>query len=140
MKNSADQFFSDPNAIYTHYRHDIDGLRAVAVIFVVIYHVGLGTPQMNWLPGGLIGVDVFFVISGYLITRLIQRDTTKFSVFNFYERRVRRIAPALFFMILCTVPFAYFLLFPQPFSEFSGSARSNLLFVSNSFFPKKNLA
>ena len=72
------------------YRPDIDGLRAVAVVPVVLFHLGL-----SWMPGGFVGVDVFFVISGYLITTIIAREigAGTFSILDFYERRIRRIFP-----------------------------------------------
>jgi len=78
------------------YRRDIDGLRAVAVLPVVLFHAGV-----PGLPGGFVGVDVFFVISGYLITSLIIEDIRgeRFSLVDFYERRVRRIFPALIAML-----------------------------------------
>src|SRR5215510_16279645 len=79
------------------YRPDIDGLRAVAVLPVLLYHF-----QIAPFTGGFVGVDIFFVISGYLITSLIVSDMGKgsFSLLSFYERRVRRILPALFSMLL----------------------------------------
>lgn len=83
------------------YRADIDGLRAIAVIPVVLFHVG--TPGFD---GGYVGVDVFFVISGYLITLLIrsQQERDRFSIAWFYERRIRRIFPALFaVMVFCAI-------------------------------------
>ena len=81
------------------YRPEVDGLRAIAVLAVVLFHSGLG------LPGGYIGVDVFFVISGYLITSLIINDLQqgKFTLANFWERRARRIIPALVTVVLATL-------------------------------------
>ena len=78
------------------YRRDIDGLRAIAVLPVILFHAGF-----TIFPGGFVGVDVFFVISGYLITRLILADLDggHFSLMHFYERRARRILPALFVML-----------------------------------------
>jgi len=78
------------------YRPEIDGLRAVAVIPVILFHAGF-----DYLSGGFLGVDVFFVISGYLITTIIlsEKDEGRFSLLNFYERRARRILPALFFIM-----------------------------------------
>ncbi|HPV67368.1 MAG TPA: acyltransferase, partial [Sphingorhabdus lacus] len=75
------------------YRPDIDGLRAIAVLAVLFFHADLG-----FVPGGYAGVDIFFVISGYLITRLIvgEIDEDNFSLMRFYERRIRRLFPALF--------------------------------------------
>ena len=90
------------------YRPDIDGLRALAVLPVILFHAHL------FFPGGFVGVDVFFVISGYLITQIIERDLQahKFSVLVFYQRRIRRIFPALFVMCACSILLAYVLLVP----------------------------
>ncbi len=79
-----------------YYRSDIDGLRSIAVVSVILFHARL------FCPGGFVGVDVFFVISGYLITKIIERDLElhQFSVMKFYQRRIRRIFPALFVMFL----------------------------------------
>jgi peptidoglycan/LPS O-acetylase OafA/YrhL len=90
------------------YRKDIDGLRALAVLPVVLFHAGLG------VPGGFVGVDVFFVISGYLITLLISEDmqASRFSIAAFYERRIRRIFPALFAMMTVSVILAWFVFMP----------------------------
>lgn len=98
------------------YRPEIDGLRAVAVIPVILFHAGL-----NAFSGGFVGVDIFFVISGYLITTIIlsEKDNDTFSIVNFYERRARRILPALFFIILVSLPFAYVLLLPEDLKDFS---------------------
>ena len=81
------------------YRADIDGLRAVAVIGVVLFHAGMG------VRGGFVGVDIFFVISGYLITSIILRDLREnsFSMLDFWERRARRIFPALAVVVLATL-------------------------------------
>ena len=86
------------------YRKEIDGLRALAVIPVILFHGGL-----EWFSGGYIGVDVFFVISGYLITSIIlkEKEAGTFSIAGFYERRARRILPALFFIIFICIPFAW---------------------------------
>ncbi len=114
-----------------HYRRDIDGLRAVAVGSVVLFHAGLSP-----FGGGYVGVDVFFVISGYLITSIIAEDVRRgrFSIVSFYERRVRRIFPVLFVMLLVTAAAASILLLPRDFKEFGQSAISSTLFVSNIFF------
>ena len=87
------------------YRPEIDGLRALAVIPVILFHAGF-----DFFSGGFIGVDIFFVISGYLITSIIISEKEKkgfFSLINFYERRARRILPALFLVMAVSVPFAY---------------------------------
>ena len=85
------------------YRPDIDGLRAIAVLAVILFHAGFDT-----FSGGFVGVDIFFVISGYLITSILAREIeqNEFSLVNFYERRARRILPALFLVIICCIPFA----------------------------------
>ena len=89
---------------HSKYRPEIDGLRAIAVVSVMLFHAGIGI-----LPGGYIGVDVFFVISGFLITSIIHRELkqNRFSLLTFYERRMRRIFPALFFVLLICMPFAW---------------------------------
>lgn len=113
------------------YRAEIDGLRAIAVIPVILFHAGLHT-----FSGGFVGVDVFFVISGYLITTIIlaEKDKNCFSIVNFYERRARRILPAVFFVIALSLPFAYFLLLPEDLKDFSQSLMSIALFSSNILF------
>src|SRR4051812_41856037 len=85
------------------YRREIDGLRAVAVLPVMLFHAGFRT-----FGGGYVGVDVFFVISGYLITSIIlaERQAGTFTFWGFYERRARRILPALFVVMLACLPFA----------------------------------
>jgi peptidoglycan/LPS O-acetylase OafA/YrhL len=113
------------------YRRDIDGLRAVAVLAVVFYHAGF--PLFS---GGYVGVDVFFVISGFLITSIILEDLRhgRFSIVTFYERRVRRIFPALFAMLAATGIAASWLLLPGELSDLGRSAVAATLFVSNIFF------
>ncbi len=113
------------------YRPEVDGLRAISVMAVIIYHSGLGL-----LPGGLFGVDVFFVISGYLITSLIlhEKKLGKFSIARFYERRARRILPALFLVMFCCLPFAWYWMLPAEFYRFSQSLIGIVLFYSNVLF------
>ncbi len=113
------------------YRPDIDGLRAVAIVPVVLYHAGA-----SWLSGGFIGVDVFFVISGYLIARLVDRDITAgtFSIARFYERRARRILPALLTVLAVTLALGWIWSFPRDLVSLSRSAFATLLFVSNVHF------
>lgn len=113
------------------YRADIDGLRAVAVLSVVFFHASVLRCQ-----GGFVGVDVFFVISGYLITSLILKDleTEKFSLASFYERRMRRIFPALF-AILCFCMLAAFIVFiPRDLYDFGKSLIATTFFASNAYF------
>src|SRR6476659_2788767 len=100
------------------YRPEIDGLRALAVIPVILFHAGF-----ELFSGGFVGVDVFFVISGYLITAIIlsELEEGKFSIVNFYERRARRILPALFFVMAVCLLFAWFWLPPKDMKSFAGS-------------------
>ncbi len=122
------------------YRPDIDGLRAIAVISVVIYHAGfkiiLNDKEFDLLPGGYLGVDIFYVISGYLITFLILENikNNTFSFLNFYERRARRLFPALFVVIFSSLIAGYFFMLPEQFKNLSSSGLSSLLFVSNFWF------
>lgn len=113
------------------YRRDIDGLRSLAVIPVVLNHAGL-----SWLPGGFVGVDIFFVISGFLITSILLReiDAGKFSILRFYERRIRRILPALAVVILACFLAAWVFLLPGEFTDFAKSAVAALLSASNIWF------
>jgi peptidoglycan/LPS O-acetylase OafA/YrhL len=113
------------------YRPEIDGLRAIAVIPVILFHAGF-----DHLSGGFLGVDVFFVISGYLITTIIlaEKEEGMFSLLTFYERRARRILPALFFVMLVSLPFAWLWLLPSDFKSFSQSLVSVSFFSSNIIF------
>lgn len=113
------------------YRPEIDGLRALAVLSVIFFHAGF-----SLFSGGFVGVDVFFVISGYLITSVILQDLEKsqFSIVTFYGRRARRILPVLFFVMLTTIPFAWLFLAASDFKNFSGSLVSTTFFSSNIFF------
>ena len=120
------------------YRPEIDGLRAIAVILVLLYHASFEIYGRHHLfSAGEIGVDIFFVISGYLITTIILkelRETDRFSFWNFYERRARRILPVLFFVILVCYPVAFRILPPVELSHFLDSILSIVFFVSNYFF------
>jgi len=113
------------------YRRDIDGLRAVAVLGVVLYHYGFG-----WLPAGFAGVDVFFAISGFLIGGIILDELAegRFSFRRFYMRRVRRILPALYVMMLATILPAALVMSPSELRYFGGGIFAALLFVSNIWF------
>ncbi|MEE8574179.1 MAG: acyltransferase family protein [Thermodesulfobacteriota bacterium] len=113
------------------YRPDIDGLRALAVLSVIFFHAGYG-----WAGGGFIGVDVFFVISGYLITRniLSDIDSGKFSFKAFYSRRVRRLFPALFFTLVISFIFSYILFTPPEMERFGRSLLYAIFSLSNFFF------
>ena len=113
------------------YRSEIDGLRALAVVPVILFHAGF-----ELFNGGFVGVDVFFVISGYLITTILIEDIEKnrFSIINFYERRARRILPALFFVMLVTIPLAWMWMSPSQMKDFSQSLIAVSLFLSNIHF------
>jgi len=113
------------------YRPEIDGLRALAVIPVILFHAGF-----ELFSGGFVGVDVFFVISGYLITSLLIEDieNKRFSILHFYERRARRILPALFFIVLLCIPFAWMWMTPSQMKDFSQSLIAVSLFASNILF------
>ncbi len=114
-----------------NYRREIDGLRALAIIPVLVFHAGF-----NFISGGFVGVDVFFVISGFLITGIIvnQLENKKFSLTQFYEKRARRILPALFFVTAITTVFAWVILSPEDLLSYSKSLVSVALYVSNIFF------
>ena len=116
------------------YRSDIDGLRAIAVLSVIIFHAKLGL-----FPGGFVGVDVFFVISGYLIASIILREEEKgaFSLARFYERRIRRIFPALLVVILFCAAVGALLLTPNDYLLFGRSAFAAMSFWSNFYFSRQ---
>ena len=118
------------------YRPEIDGLRALAVGAVLVYHAQFSVFGQNPLPGGFLGVDIFFVISGYLITSIILRELNSngFSVLEFYHRRARRILPALFAVLLFSLVCGWFLLTPDALASFSGSGLSALFFGANIWF------
>jgi len=110
------------------YRREVDGLRTIAVLPVILGHAGY-----TLFRGGFVGVDVFFVISGYLITTIIMNDLDagNFSILKFYERRARRILPALFLVIASTIPFAYLWMMPDEFKNYGQSLVATSLFSNN---------
>lgn len=114
-----------------NYEPHIDGIRCIAVLSVLLYHF-----EYKFIPGGFVGVDVFFVISGFLITRLllvdVKRDTFTFS--RFYMRRIRRLAPALIATLVVSFVVAFFFLTPSHFQRFSGASIASLLSFSNFYF------
>lgn len=113
------------------YRSDIDGLRALAVLSVLIFHF-----NDAWLPGGFLGVDIFFVISGYLITSIIKRQITegRFSYKDFYTRRIKRILPLFFVVLFVTFIASVFILLPEDYENFWRSARYAMQFRANRAF------
>jgi len=119
------------------YRPEIDGLRAIAVSVVILYHSNINLFGHKYFEGGFIGVDIFFVISGYLITSIIFKElitTGSFNLKYFYERRARRILPVLLFVMLVSFLFAWMYLLPISFIDFSNSILYSLGFSSNFFF------
>ena len=119
------------------YRPEIDGLRTITVLSVIIYHAEVSLGAQYLLKGGFFGVDVFFVISGFLITSLILSEylrTGAFSIVNFYERRVRRLLPALLTVMLVSLPFAWKYLLPTQLIDLSKSLIASLLFGSNFYW------
>jgi peptidoglycan/LPS O-acetylase OafA/YrhL len=115
-------------------RAEIDGLRAMAVLPVLIVHAGF-----RWLPGGFLGVDIFFVISGYLITGILRREIAddRFSMLQFYERRARRILPALFVVLMAATITAPFVMLSQDFKHFGQSLFAVNVFMSNMLFARE---
>lgn len=110
------------------YRREIDGLRALAVVPVVFFHA-----KLPGFTGGFVGVDIFFVISGFLITSILLKDISenRFSLIDFYERRARRILPALFVVILLCLPFAWMWMLPDDLENFGQSIVAAVLFSNN---------
>ena len=113
------------------YRPEIDGLRAMAVMSVIFFHTGLTV-----MPGGYVGVDVFFVISGFLITNIIHTELIeeRFSLVTFYERRIRRIFPAFFVVVFASSLAAWFMLTPGELKDYSQSVLASTVFLSNLYF------
>ena len=119
------------------YRPEIDGLRAIAVGAVIIYHSQITLFDEQIFKGGFLGVDIFFVISGYLITSIILNEldiSGKFSFKNFYERRIRRILPAFLLVLFVSIPFAFIFILPNNLIDFSKSTIYSLFFSSNYYF------
>ena len=113
------------------YRLDIQGLRGLAVLFVLFYHI-----DENYIPGGFIGVDIFFVISGYLLTNLVymRKQSGNFSLFDFYRGRVLRIIPSYFLMLVIVSVLASLVMLPDDFQDFFDSLIYSIFFASNQYF------
>ena len=119
------------------YRPEIDGLRAIAVVSVIVYHLKLQVGESTFLPGGFFGVDLFFVLSGFLIARLIMVEietTGRLDLGAFYWRRMRRIVPAFLLVALVSLPAAWLILLPSELERFAQSILAGLLFVANIFW------
>ena len=130
------------NAIIHKYETEIEGLRALSVISVILYHADIYFNKTMLFKGGFVGVDIFFTISGYLITVQILRNIKEgkeFSLKDFYLRRARRIIPALFLIIIFFIPFGYFYFLPNELINYSNSLIASITFISNFFYYFKNL-
>lgn len=113
------------------YRPELDGIRAISILLVLLFHI-----DKNFIPGGFIGVDIFFVLSGFLISKIIVigiQDHT-FSYNDFYKRRIKRILPPFYFMVLLTITSSFFIFLPSDINQLLKSAISTLIFSSNYFF------
>lgn len=112
-------------------RHDIQGLRAIAVLAVMLFHM-----NKEWLPGGFVGVDVFLVISGFLITSIIldRKESRKFDLLGFYWGRLKRILPACYVMLSAISTLAAYLFISKDFEFYTDSLESSLYFTSNQYF------
>lgn len=121
---------ASPTVVRTEYRPDIDGLRAIAVLSVLAFHYGAP------LPGGFTGVDVFFVISGFLITQQLYADIERgtFSLIAFYDRRIKRIVPALLVVLIASLIAGHILLVPGDYKSLAKSASAAALGFSNFYF------
>jgi len=116
------------------YENEINGLRAIAIILVLFFHLNI-----SLFSGGFVGVDIFFVISGYLITKLIQKElnSNKFNLMSFYIKRLKRILPATIILITFVTFLAIIILSSGHLKKFSISAISSIFFLSNFFFGQK---
>lgn len=113
------------------FRKDINGLRAIAVLAVILFHY-----NKNWVPGGFVGVDVFFAISGFLMTSIIFKgvENGSFSIVGFIKRRAKRIIPPLIIVILLSIAFGYFVLEPITYQMAGKHGLYSLLFLSNHIY------
>ena len=122
---------------FLYYRPEVNGLRGIAVLGAVFYHAEIILGNFRIFPGGFLGVDVFIVISGYLMTAIISKEykaTNTFSFKNYYKRRIRRLLPALLVVIFFTSIASYFILLPSLFEDFIKSVFASIFFFSNFFF------
>ena len=111
------------------YRKDINGIRAIAIIGIVLFHLNI-----NFFQGAIICIDIFFVLSGYLITTVILKKENKFNIYLFWVNRARRLFPLLLFVIFATIPFAIYMLVPLHLKNYSQSLLTTPVFLSNVLF------
>lgn len=128
MSSSPNSQAEQKYLIHPKYRPDIDGMRTIAVISVVLYHA-----FPRWMPGGFIGVDVFFIISGYLISTILygSLSTNTFRFTEFYARRIKRIFPALILVLVSCYVFGWFTLFADEYKQLGKHIASGSAFISN---------
>lgn len=132
----------DNNKKFIEYYPLVDSLRAISVVAVIVYHLDINFFDYHFFSGGYLGVDIFFFISGYLITELIYNEYTKtgkFNLLNFYNRRLRRIIPAIIFLLFFLLVIQYLFLLPDELIEMSKITISNLFFFSNFYFHYNHL-
>ena len=116
-------------SINMEYRKDINGIRAIAIIGIVLFHLNI-----NFFQGAIICIDIFFVLSGYLITTVILKKENKFNIYLFWVNRARRLFPLLLFVIFATIPFAIYMLVPLHLKNYSQSLFTTPIFLSNVLF------
>ena len=119
------------------FRFDIQSLRAVSVLLVIFYHFNFSIEDIPLFSGGFIGVDIFFIISGYVIANLILteiQEQNRFDFIKFFEKRLRRLVPALYFLLLVVFISGFFLLLPDRFTQLSKDIFFNVFLTSNFYF------
>ncbi len=121
---------------HSKYRVELDVLRALAIILVIFYHLEIKVFNLSIFRGGFLGVDIFFVISGYLISSIIKNEiqNNQFKLSNFLERRLRRIIPVFLLAILVSLPLGYLFIMPTEMVDLAKSAISSTFLVSNYYF------
>ena len=125
------------------YRPEIDGLRAISVVAVIFYHLEILVGNEKLFTGGFIGVDIFFVISGYLITSIIYKEiiqTKNISILNFYERRIRRILPVLLTVSISFLLLSYIYALPTPLWKAAESILASIFFLGNFYFFSEHIS
>ena len=131
LLKATSSLFNSENVERISFRYDINALRSLAVVAVIGYHA-----NFKFFSGGWLGVDIFFVISGYLISNIVISELTNrnFKFNNFYNRRLRRIVPAVLSTILFCIPFSYWLMTPKALNQFTDSVFPSIFFFANYHF------